>query len=140
VGIVPRDTQAGKNADYLERAFTEQRSRLSELGSEQERSRRAQALDHMANYVVLLREAAAGTSPDRGRGSLPAFSFKVEFEDGCWSIEEKELASPPQVGDTISFAEGGSWRVRATQLVGVRPEGKPARSFFVCAPLPSASA
>ena len=127
---MPRDTQAGKNADYLEQAFTEQRSRLTELASEQERSRRAQALDHMANYVVLLREAASAFGVGRR-----AFSFKVEFEDGRWSIEEKELESPPQVGDVVSFSEAGSWRVRATQLVGVRPKGKPAREFFLCAPL-----
>ena len=60
--------------------------------------------------------------------------FKVEFEDGRWSIEEKELETAPQVGDTLVFDDGPCWHVRATQFVRPRPSCKPAREFFVCAP------
>jgi hypothetical protein len=134
---VARDTQEGINADELEQALAEQRSRLAALASGRQRGRRVQALEHMASYVAMLRDAAAVTSSSDSAGSggsSPAFSFKVEFEDGRWSVAEKELATAPRIGDVISFPEAGSWRVRATQLVRTRPAGKAAREFFVCVP------
>ena len=67
--------------------------------------------------------------------SRRAFSFKLELADGRWSIDEKELETAPQIGDIVSFDDGKSWRVRATQFVRAMPSKKPVREFFVCAPV-----
>jgi hypothetical protein len=137
VWMVPRETQSGIDGDDMEQALAAQHSLVAGLAGKEERSRRAQALEHMATYVAMLGDAAAvttGPQPVLSRESSSAFSFKIEFDDGRWSVAEKDLTITPRVGDVISFAENGSWRVRATQLVSSRPAGKPAREFFVCVP------
>jgi hypothetical protein len=63
------------------------------------------------------------------------FSFKLELADGRWNIDEKELDVPPQIGDIVSFDDGCSWRVRASEFVRARPTQKPVRELFVCAPI-----
>jgi hypothetical protein len=133
---VPPDPQPHLNADQLEQTIAVKRARLAELATDEQRTRRSRALDHMAAYAQLLREAANESSGVIRRASEPGvgYTFKVEFDDGRWDIEEKELHAVPRVGDVLSFADGRSWRVRASQLVRPRPSGKPAREFFVCAP------
>jgi hypothetical protein len=130
------DPQPHLNADQLEQTIAEKRRRLAELATDEQRSRRSRALDHMAAYAELLREAANESSGVLRRSSEPGvgYTFKTEFDDGRWTIEEKELSTSPRVGDVVSFDDGRSWRVRASQLVCPRPSGKPAREFFVCAP------
>ena len=129
------DSQPHINADLLEQSIAEKRRRLADLATDEQRSRRSRALDHMAAYAVKLREAADVSLGDR-RSSEPGIghAFKLEFEDGRWSIEEKELETTPRVGDVVSFDDGPPWRVHASQFVRPRPSGKPAREFFVCAP------
>jgi hypothetical protein len=63
------------------------------------------------------------------------FSFKLEFADGRWSIDEKELDVAPQIGDIVSFDDGRSWRIRASEFVRAWPTKKPVRELFVCAPI-----
>jgi hypothetical protein len=75
---------------------------------------------------------AAAYGPD-GRLRQP-FSFKLEFPNGSWNVDEKQLEIAPQIGDIVSFGDGRPWRVRASQFVRARPTRKPAREFFVCAP------
>ena len=129
------DPPPHRNADQLEEAIAEGRLKLSVLPTDTARSRRAQALDHMAAYAAILREAAdASLSFDLGGDERVAYTFKVEFEDGRWGVEEKELATTPRVGDVVSFEDGRPWYVRASQSICPRPSGKPAREFFVCAP------
>src|ERR1700676_5410495 len=104
--VVP-DPQPHHNADQLEEAIAEGRLKLSVLPSDLSRSRRAQALDHMAAYAAMLREAAnASLSFQLGGDERVAYTFKVEFEDGRWDVEEKELATTPRVGDVVSFEDG----------------------------------
>ena len=93
----------------------------------------------MATYVSMLRDTttpsaslAAAYGPN-GRRRSP-FAFKLEFADGRWSVDEKELEAAPQVGDIVSFEDGRPWRVSASQFVRARPTRKPTREFFVCAP------
>ena len=134
---LPSDPQPRINADQVEQAIAEQRRRLTTLPTDEQRLRRSQALDHMAAYAVMLREAAdASHGGDRPRLSenRVAYTFKVEFDDGRWNIEEKELETSPRLGDVVSFDGGPPWYVRASQLVRPRPSGKPARELFVCAP------
>ena len=54
--------------------------------------------------------------------------------DGRWSIDEKQLASPPSEGDLVMFDGYGDWRVQGSERVGAKPSGKRSREFFVCAP------
>jgi hypothetical protein len=75
-----------------------------------------------------------GTVSVDSQPQLNAYTFKVEYPDGSWNIEVKELDEAPRVGDVVSFAAGQPWYVRASQLVFPRPSGMPAREFFVCAP------
>ena len=98
-----------------------------------------EAIEQMATYVSMLRDTstpsaslAAAYGPD-GRRRRP-FSFKLEFADGRWNVDEKELDAAPQVGDIVSFEDGRPWRVSASQFVRARPTRKPVREFFVCAP------
>jgi len=137
---VKSDPQSRLNADQLDSALAHKREGLFELENEELRSRREQAIEQMANYVSMLRDTtttsaslAAAYGPD-GRLRRP-FSFKLEFDDGRWNVDEKELDATPQIGDIISFSDGRPWRVRASQFVRARPTRKPLREFFVCAPV-----
>jgi len=137
---VKSDPQSRLNAHQLDLALAHTREDLAEVENEGERSRHEQAIEQMANYVSMLRDTtttsealAAAYGPD-GRLRRP-FSFKLEFADGRWNIDEKELETTPQIGDVISFGDGLSWRVRASQFVRARPARKPVREFFVCAPV-----
>jgi len=136
---VKSDPQSRRNADQLDHALAYKRVGLAEVTNEEQRSRHEQAIEQMANYVSMLRDTtttsaslAAAYGPD-GRLRRP-FSFKLEFADGRWNVDEKELEAAPQIGDIISFDDGPPWRVRASQLVRTRPTRKPVREFFVCAP------
>lgn len=134
-----RDPQPRLNADQLDHALSHGREELVDFVTEEQRSRHEQAIEQMANYVSMLRETtasaalAAAFGPD-GRLRRP-FAFKLEFADGRWNIDEKKLIATPQIGDIISFDDGLSWRVRASQSVFARPSRKPARELFVCAPV-----
>jgi hypothetical protein len=136
---VKSDPQSRLNADQLDHALAYKRVGLAEVENEEQRARHEQAIEQMANYVSMLRDTtttsaslAAAYGPD-GRLRSP-FSFKLEFADGRWNVDEKELEAAPQIGDIISFDDGRPWRVRASQLVRARPARKPVREFFVCAP------
>ncbi len=136
---VKSDPQSRRNADQLDSALAQKRDGLSSLENEEARGRREQAIEQMSNYVSMLRDTtttseslAAAYGPD-GRPRRP-FSFKLEFEDGRWNVDEKELEAAPKIGDIISFDDGLPWRIRASQLVRARPTRKPVREFFVCAP------
>jgi hypothetical protein len=137
---VKSDPQSRLNADQLDSALAHKREALSKLENEEQRSRRAQAIEQMENYVSMLRDTtttsaslAAAYGPD-GRLRSP-FSFKLEFADGRWDVDEKRLDVTPQIGDIVSFDDGRPWRIRASQLVRARPTRKPVREFFVCAPV-----
>ena len=135
------DKQSRLNADQLESALAQERRRLAgQLENEEQRARREQAIEQLGTYVSMLRDTtttsaalAAAYGPD-GRPRAP-FAFKLEFEDGRWNIDEKEMDATPRVGDIVSFEDGRPWRIRATQFVRSRPSRKPVREFFVCAPL-----
>jgi hypothetical protein len=114
------------NADQLEQSLARQQAVLGEIADDEQRSRRADAMVRIGNYVGLLREAEP---PVHSTG----FSFKLQLDDGRWDVDEKNLTSAPQVGDVVSF-HGSRWRVLASQFVRPRPAGRPAREVFVCAP------
>jgi hypothetical protein len=137
---VTNDKQSHLNADQLEFALAQKLGGLADLENEEQRSRREQAIAQMGIYVSMLRNTtttsaalASAYGPD-GRPRQP-FSFKLEFEDGRWNIDEKQLEAAPRVGDIVSFGDGRPWRIRATQFVRARPARKPVREFFVCAPV-----
>jgi hypothetical protein len=137
--VVGSDPQSRLNADQLDSALAHKRDGLAELENAEQRSRREQAIEQMATYVSMLRDTstpsaslAAAYGPD-GRRRRP-FSFKLQFDDGRWNVDEKELETAPQVGDIVSFQDGRPWRVSASQFVRARPTRKPVREFFVCAP------
>jgi hypothetical protein len=136
---VKSDPQSRRNADQIDQALASKRVGLAGVENDEQRSRHEQAIEQMANYVSMLRDTtttsaslAAAYGPD-GRLRRP-FSFKLEFADGRWNVDEKELEAAPQIGDIISFDDGRPWRVRASTLVRARPARKPVREFFVCAP------
>jgi hypothetical protein len=136
---VKSDPQSRRNADRIDQALASERVVLSKVENDEQRSRHEQAIEQMASYVSMLRDTtttsaslAAAYGPD-GRLRRP-FSFKLEFADGRWNVDEKELEAAPQIGDIISFDDGRPWRVRASTLVRARPARKPVREFFVCAP------
>lgn len=136
---VKSDPQSRRNADQIDQALASERVGLSRVENDEQRSRHEQAIEQMASYVSMLRDTtttsaslAAAYGPD-GRLRRP-FSFKLEFADGRWNVDEKELEAAPQIGDIISFDDGRPWRVRASTLVRARPARKPVREFFVCAP------
>ncbi len=121
------DKQSRLNADQLESALARKRDSLAGLENEEQRSRREQAIEQFGTYVAMLRDT---TTVSAAR----PFSFKLEFEDGRWNVDEMRLEAAPRVGDIVSFGDGRPWRIRATQLVRARPARKPVREFFVCAP------
>jgi hypothetical protein len=136
---VKSDPQSRLSADQLDSALAHEREGLADLENEEQRVRREQAIEQMATYVSMLRDTttsaslAAAYGPD---GRLRQhFSFKLEFADGRWNVDEKDLDTAPQIGDIISFDDGRPWRVSASQLVRARPTRKPVREFFVCAPI-----
>src|SRR3978361_110961 len=107
---VKSDPQSRLNADQLDSALAHKREGLAELDNEEQGSRREQAIEQMATYVSMLRDTtttsaslAAAYGPD-GRRRSP-FSFKLEFADGRWDVDEKELEAAPQVGDIVSFRD-----------------------------------
>jgi hypothetical protein len=116
----------GSSADQLARALSSNRGQLDSVKDQEERLRRAEAIERFGQYVDLLREATAE--------QLARYSFKLEFADGRWTLEEKELPALPQIGELVELADGRRWQVRGSQLVPARPSGKPPREFFVCAP------
>lgn len=126
------DKQSRLNADQLESALAQERYGLSEL-EQDARARREQALEQMSAYVSMLRNTSAAIRTADGLPRRP-FSFKLEFEDGRWNVDEMELDVAPRVGDIVSFGDGRPWRIRATQSVRARPARKPVREFYVCAP------
>lgn len=115
------------NADRLEHALGASREELAAVADEEERSRRADAIDQLSRYVDLLREATA-------RRGVSRYSFKLEFPDGRWDLAERELTAPPRVGDLVWFETGGPWQVLGRQHVFPRPGHKPPHEFFACAP------
>jgi hypothetical protein len=121
---------AGQNADALERALTAGRRTLDTLETDDDRQRRYEALAHIEGYTALLREPTTAAMPI---GPV-RYSFKLVFPDGRWSIDEKQLSTPPHEGDVVMFEGFGGWRIEGQQKVGVRPAGKAPRQFFVCAP------
>jgi hypothetical protein len=112
------------NADQLEQSLSRQHALLSEITDDEERTRRADAMAQISNYVGMLRDAG------RPSGS---FSFKLELLDGRWDVEERDMPAEPRLGDVLSF-HGIQWFVRTSQIVKPRPAGRPARTVFVCAP------
>jgi len=120
-----RDPQPRTNADQLGDSLAHNRATLSLIEDDDERARRTAAIEEAERYVALLRDGAARR----------AFSFKLEFGDGRWDVDEQSLASEPRVGDEVSFDDGRRWRVRGFQVVPARPAHKPARRFLVCAPV-----
>lgn len=120
-----RDVRLRQSADELEQAVVSQRRALPGVAAE-ERGRREEAIDRLAQYVALLRKAGSPPEP-------APYWFKLEFPDGRWDVEEHRLARPPAVGDVVDLDRYGRWRVSGSQLVRPRPARKPAREFFVCA-------
>jgi hypothetical protein len=124
--VMDFDPRFSRNADQLEQSLARQHALMGETVDDDERSRRADAMVRIGNYVGMLREA-----------ELPSitgsFSFKLELQDGRWDVEEKSMPTPPRVGDVVSL-HGSRWRVLASQFVRPRPAGRPAREVFVCAP------
>jgi hypothetical protein len=121
---------AKANAEALERALAARRSELGRIEKVEERTRRAQALEMIEQYTLLLREPAA-MSPRR---NPVRYCFKLVFPDGRWSVDEKQLSEVPREGDVVAIDGFGDWRVQGSQRVGVKPAGKAPREFFVCAP------
>jgi hypothetical protein len=118
------------NAEALERALAARRRELGRIDKEEERTRRTQALEMIERYTLLLRE----TTPASPRRSSARYCFKLVFPDGRWSVDEKQLAEAPCEGDVVEIDGFGNWRIEGSERVGVKPPGKPAREFFVCAP------
>jgi hypothetical protein len=121
---VERAAAAHSNAEVLSRALARSRraDRLDPEGPD--RSSHDQAIDHLVDYVNMLRAA--------GEGAV-SYPLKLELEDGRWDVAESSFPSKPRIGDRVSLASG-SWRVRGSQFIRPSVAGKPAREFIVCAP------
>jgi hypothetical protein len=133
-GVNP-DPQSQLNADQLGLALSHTRDELVDFDTDDQRSRHEQAIEQMENYVAMLRDTSlAGGYGPSGRARR-AFSFKLEFADGRWNVDEKELEATPRVGDIVSFDDGKSWCVLASEFVRALPAHKPMREFYVCAPV-----
>ncbi len=76
----------------------------------------------------------AKTNADTLGRALAARRLELVFPDGRWSIDEKQLCSPPSEGDVVVFDGYGDWRIQGSERVGAKPRGKRSREFFVCAP------
>lgn len=117
------DTPVTRNAAALEQRVMTAQQQAREAGDDVDH---ADALAEMLHYAELLREAGLGTQT--------RYSFKRELADGRWDVTEQPLPAGPQVGDIVNFEDGGLWRIVSTQWVQPRPQRKPPRAFFVCAP------
>ena len=118
------------NLDALERALEARRAALPGIDGDDARERRAAALSAFEGYTALLREPI---QPTPSRNPI-RYCFKLVFPDGRWAIDEKQLPAAPREGDVLGFEGIGQWRIQGAQRVGVKPAGKPPRTFFVCAP------
>jgi hypothetical protein len=121
---VERAAAAHSNAEVLSRALARSRRALRLDPDDPERSRHSQAIDHLVDYVDMLRSS--------GEGAV-SYPLKLELEDGRWDVAESTFPSKPRIGDRLSLA-GGSWRVRGSQFIRPSVAGKPEREFIVCAP------
>ena len=121
--------QLRENAEILEEGLARRRGALHAL-EDDARARRIDAMDGFARYVALLRNA----SDQNDHPPVARYWFKLVFPDGRWTVAEKQLTDEPHLGDVLSFAEGGDWRVRDSQFVWPRPTRQPRREVFVCAP------
>lgn len=121
-----RDGRLRESAERLQRVLETQRRALAGLQRDEDRQRRSEAIDRLAQYVSLLRQATGSESQ--------FYTFKLEFPDGRWDVEERRLDHPPAVGEVVDLERFGAWRVRGSQFVRPRPAQKPPREFFVCAP------
>ena len=119
------------NLAALERALEARRAALDGIDGEDERERRAAALSAFEGYTALLREPA---QPAPTRNPI-RYCFKLVFPDGRWSIDEMQLPAAPREGDVLGFEGIGRWRIQGAQRVGVKPAGKPPKTFFVCSPV-----
>jgi hypothetical protein len=121
---------AEANAETLARALAARRLELNGIAEDGERDRLADALSLVEEYTALLRVPAvhaAVRNPVR-------YCFKLVFPDGRWSIDEKNLTSPPSEGDVVVFDGYGNWCIQGSERIKARPAGKHSREFFVCAP------
>ena len=116
------------NLEALERALADRRRELGRIDQDEERTRRAAALELIEQYTLLLREQAPPAL------KLARYCFKLVFPDGRWSVDEKQLVAEPREGDVVEIEGFGNWRIQSSQRVGVKPAGKPPREIFVCAP------
>ena len=112
------------NADQLSRALARSREALLADPDLSGRLRHAEAIEHLADYVNLLREAS---------GTMARYPLKLEFADGRWDVAESSLPARPRLGDWLSLPSG-SWYVRGSQYVRPSVAGKPEREYLVCAP------
>ena len=140
-GTVQRSDRLRLNADELEAALVDRRADLAGVADESERLRMTDAVEHLLSYVGLLRAAPADTrtpsgSPDEREYEPRTFAFKLEFADGRWDVDEKQLLSAPRFGETFSFDDDRHWRVYTSKILRARPAHKRAREVFICAPLP----
>jgi hypothetical protein len=117
---VHRAAAAHSNADLLARALDRSRRAALAEPSEVDSSRHVQAIDHLADYVRLLRETTF------------RYALKLELADGRWDVAEGSFTAKPQLGDLLTLPDG-EWCVRGSQFVYPSVAGKPAREFIVCA-------
>jgi hypothetical protein len=118
---VDRAAANHSNADFLSRALARSRRAALAETAEVDASGHIQAIDHLADYVTLLRETATFRYP-----------LKLELGDGRWDVAEGSFSAKPQVGDLLTLPNG-EWCVRGSQFVHPSVAGKPAREFIVCA-------
>ena len=121
---VDRAAAAHTNADVLSRALA--RSREAPCADrDMSEGSHAQAIQHVAAYVNLLREATE---------TLVCYPLKLELADGRWDVAESSLPAKPRIGDWLALPDG-NWRVCGSQRIrpSVPDERKPEREYIVCA-------
>jgi hypothetical protein len=121
---VDRAAAAHSNADFLSRALARSRRALRLDPDDNDRSRHAQAIDHLTDYVKLLRTSGESTA---------RYPLKLEFADGRWDVAESSFPMKPRIGDRLSLPSG-NWCVRGSQYIRPCVAGKPELEFIVCAP------
>jgi hypothetical protein len=119
---VDRAAATHSNADLLSRALDRSRRAALAAPAGRDATRHIEAIDHLADYVTLLRETTSFSFP-----------LKLELADGRWDVAEGSFPAKPRVGDLLTLPNG-EWFVRGSQLVHPSVDGKPAREFIVCAP------
>ena len=92
---------AARNADQLEQALAQARQELGSVVDDEQRQRRANAIALMSRYAARLRDSTTTSGPP----SLGCYQFKLEYPDGSWSVDEKQLPAPPCEGDPEPTAE-----------------------------------